>query len=439
VVPPPVLFDAVLFDLDGTLIATDRFWVQAARTGARRALGELGIERELPSAEEWMGVVGQPLERGFRALFPDLEDAARRRVQRACEEEEHALLRAGGAALMPGAREVLEALRAQGIRIGIASNCARSYLDHMLDALGLAALADEARCLDSPGIGDKADMLADLLATFGTRSAVMVGDRAGDRDAAWENGLPHVHCAFGFAARGEDVGAEGTIEDLGALPGLLRRRARWIEDALERAGVLRALARGGPLAVGITGPTAAGKSLFARDAARLLAARGRPATRASLDLFLRSHEDRAHGADEDHLGRAFDLEAAAVELLEPHARGLELGLRRDSPGPEGAPVAHAVDLAAGGVLVLDGPFLLDPRLRPRLERVLHLEVPDEIALRRVAGRDARGLGLEPLVRVRSGHLPAQRRFAQRYAPERLADLVLDASNPLGPAPAAPAA
>ena len=37
-------FRAALFDLDGTLIATDRFWIQAARVGARRAFQELGLE-----------------------------------------------------------------------------------------------------------------------------------------------------------------------------------------------------------------------------------------------------------------------------------------------------------------------------------------------------------------------------------------------------------
>ena len=38
-------YDAVLFDLDGTLVATDRFWPQAARAGALLAFEELGLER----------------------------------------------------------------------------------------------------------------------------------------------------------------------------------------------------------------------------------------------------------------------------------------------------------------------------------------------------------------------------------------------------------
>ena len=70
-------FEAVLFDLDGTLVATDRFWVPAARVGAKRAFAELGLDRELPTAEEWMGLVGLPLAEGFDVLFSDLSVEAR--------------------------------------------------------------------------------------------------------------------------------------------------------------------------------------------------------------------------------------------------------------------------------------------------------------------------------------------------------------------------
>src|SRR6185503_11005967 len=135
--------------------------------------------------------------------------------------------------------------------------------------LELRGLVRASYCRETPGIGSKADMLARLLADFGTRSAVMVGDRAGDRDAAWQNGIPHVHCAFGFAQNDEAVEAEGRIESLRALPALLARREGWIGRALERLG---AFSRPG-LRLGITGGPAAGKTLFARDAGRLLAAR----------------------------------------------------------------------------------------------------------------------------------------------------------------------
>lgn len=421
----PILFDCAVFDLDGTLVATDRFWVQAARSGARRAFAALGLTRELPSAQEWMGLVGKPLEAGFRELFPDLPDGQRTLVQEACVEEEHRLLRAGGASLMPGAEDVLRALRAQGLRLGIASNCSRSYLEHMLERLGLRALVDDALCLDSPGVSCKADMVGALLARFGTRSGIMVGDRSVDRDAAWANGLPHVHCAFGFAGEGEEVRAEGRVLDLPGLLPLLETRGAWIEDALQRAGALRppCWPRAGeeprPAVLGVSGAPLAGKSLFARDAARLLRARGRACAVVGLEAFRRPARPAPDALLERPLEALYDVEALERTLLEPHARGDAARVGDD-------------EVAPGDLLLLEGPFLTDPRLAPRLARIVHLALDVERVLLRAAAREG-GSG-PALAALRGSLLPAWRAFEERYPPSRLADCLVDGSNPLGAAP-----
>ena len=172
---PDFPFDAVLFDLDGTLVATDRIWVEAADRGCRRAFRELGLERDPPDGAGWMSLVGLPLDQGFRALFPDLEPEALAVVVERCLEAEREALAAGVAELLPGAREALEDLRRRGVKTAIASNCGGEYLAAMCDGLGLGALVDEAWCLDSPGVETKADMLRLALERFETRSAVMVG------------------------------------------------------------------------------------------------------------------------------------------------------------------------------------------------------------------------------------------------------------------------
>ncbi|MEW6074503.1 MAG: HAD family hydrolase [Planctomycetota bacterium] len=425
---PPLLYDAVVFDLDGTLVATHRFWAQAARTGARSALAALGVAREVPSPREWMALVGRPADEAFATLFPELPPAARAAIREACFAEERRLLAAGGASLMPGAEETLRTLRAAGLRLAIASNCSAPYLAHMQDALGLRALVAEARCLDSPGVADKADMVEQVLAALGTRRALMVGDRGLDRDAAWANGLPHVHCAFGFAPPDEDVAAEAVIEDLGELPALLARRAAWIERAL---ALLGALPPPLPFVLGIDGPPAAGKTLFASDVVRLLRGRRVPAGAVSLEAFRRPGANGGPDPARDPLGAAYDLDALRREVLDPAARGEPVRVRRTGGDRRGLPVLHAIDVPARAVLVLEGPFLADPRLRPRIDRLLRLEVPEALVLRRVGGREGRAGGPEPLERLRSVELPARRAFDLRHDPARLADLVLDAANPLG--------
>ncbi len=416
------LFDTVVFDLDGTLVATDRFWVDAARVGARRAFAELGLERALPSAAEWMSLVGLPLTQGFARLFPDLDDRARARVQAACEEEEHRVLRAGGAALLPGVADTLAALRERGVRMGIASNCGRDYLSNMMDGLGLSRWVEEARCLDSAGVRTKTDMVADILKTFDTRSAVMVGDRLGDRDAAWANGLPHVHLARGFAPVDEIVEAEATIECLVDLVPRLEQRTRWIEGALAS---MRVDLRDPPRTIGVTGAPGSGKWLFARDMARVLAsARSGASTaassaeRADAAVVIALEEHLLPGVEKDLGSTAFVSSARPLDLL---VQGYDLaGLD-----------ARIAALPRGTMAVLHGPFLAHPLLRPKLDRLVYLDVPEDLCLRRLAGRDARSQGTDALMRLRRHLLPASRAFDAAVPPREHADLVLDASNPLG--------
>jgi phosphoglycolate phosphatase len=412
----PPCFDAVVFDLDGTLVATDRFWIESADRGARRAFRALGLERPLPAPEQWLALVGLPLEVGFGALFPDLPDAARRTVLRACVEEEEAALRAGVSLAMTDAHAVVQALHARGVAIGIASNCEQSYLEHMLAALDIGELVRGALCRQSPGITSKADMVARLLADFGTRSAVMVGDRSTDRDAAWENGIPHVHCAFGFAQNDESVEAEGRITALAELPELLAQRGPWIERALERVGV----GAGGARTLGVSGGPAAGKTLFARDAARRLAARGVPAAAVPVAAF------RAPDAPEEAQDGVL-LERLRCELLLPLRAGEAVPLSEpDLLGQRAVP--------PGAVLVLEGDALLGARDALGLDRLIHLELPADVAARRLAGRAlaAGGPARRPEAWTRA--LERHRAAEQRFPPRLFADLVLDATNPLGTAP-----
>lgn len=431
----PFLFDAVVFDLDGTLVATDRFWVDAARAGARRAFTDLGIEHAMPTAEEWMSLVGHPISEGFDRLFPDLAREERDHVRLCCEEEEQKALKAGQAALLPGVAETLETLRERGVKLGIASNCGQDYLDAMMNGLGLSRWIHEARCLDSPGASSKASMVGDLMETFGTRAAVMVGDRLGDRNAAWENGIPHVHLARGFAQPGEEVPCEATIEVMSELVPRLERRGAWIRGALETLGFLGAPARDGvatPATLGITGHAGAGKSLFARDCANVLASEGKRGSVVPLDLFQKSGITSADlsstafwSVDKplEHLERAYELDELVERVIEPHRRGRAVSIERES---------ERVEVPAGGVLVVHGDFLLHPKVRAAIDRVVHLEVSESQSLRRIAGRDARKRGPERVLAVRRHWLPTQRAFDETVKPGERADLVLDAENALGP-------
>ncbi|MFT7676483.1 MAG: phosphoglycolate phosphatase-like HAD superfamily hydrolase [Planctomycetota bacterium] len=400
---PDLYFDAVLFDLDGTLVATDRFWPDAARAGALKAFEALGIEREVPTAAEWMSMVGLPLDEGFDRVFTDLTAQQRKVVLDACVVEEHRLLDEGRSGLLPGTVQALEELHRRGVRMGIASNCSQAYLDAMFVGMGLNRWIEEARCLDSPRIGNKADMLEDLLLTFDTRSAVMVGDRAGDRDSAWANGLPHIHLSRGYAQAGEQVQAEATLAGLDELVPLLVRRQERVVAVLKELDLPQQAC-----VLGVGGPPGVGKSLWTRDLGRALEAAGRSVRRLDLEDFALGEEPLKldPGADP---GAVFEASYALESFLE--------AIKADSA-------------VSGEVLLVEGRYLNHVPLAAVLERLLWLEGPDQTLLRRIVGRDGRLRGPAPVASVKDRSLPLARALEHQQAPSEVASLVISGANPL---------
>lgn len=404
-------FEAVLFDLDGTLVATDRFWPDAARAGALKAFAAEGLQRELPSTEQWMSLVGLPLDQGFDALFADLDPAVRARVLQACVEEEHRLLAEGRAGLLPGVAETLAALADRGLAIGVASNCSQGYLDAMWQGTELRRWVRAARCLHSPGIRDKADMVEELLIEFGTRRALMVGDREGDRWSAWANGLPHVHLTRGYAQPGERVAAEAVLAGMDELMPRLERRSQWIDQALAE------LALGDCGVLGVLGTPGSDHDWVAQDLARVLEARGVSVRRVSSEASLRWPQ--AGAGEPWQPPSAPDVETLARQLLSAEET-----------------LSSLTGGQTTGWTMVHGPLLHQPEALQHLDRVLVVEVSPEVAERRRQGclrampraeRDQQAERWGILDRL-------ERELQDRYPPAAIAHAVLDGNNALGPAP-----
>ena len=399
-----VMARAVIFDLDGTLVATDRFWPDAARAGALRAFLDLGWDRPVPEESVWMGMVGQPLEEAFLVAFPEMGEADRKHLFDCCVEEEHRLLDEGRAGLLPGVEETLAWLVAQNIPIGVASNCSASYLDAILGGLGVGRWVREARCLDSPGIANKAEMIGDLLLTFDTRHAVMVGDRAGDRDAAWANGIPHVHLSRGYAQRGESVQAEATIPGLDCFSDVLDQRRAAVAQLIQCLEV-----PGNGATIGVLGRRCSGVRDFARDLAAGLAAQGRGVEFIDGYQWLRN-PDEVPGLD------AGDPLVAASEALDLNQADLALAQR-----PTG-----------DRLRVVALPLGLHPSLLSHLERVIWTDGAQDVLERRLRGEFFTLGGPRKCEWVRDQIWPLEAALVRAFPPALLAHLTVDLSNALKP-------
>jgi HAD superfamily hydrolase (TIGR01509 family) len=135
----------VIFDLDGTLVASEILYFRATErilAPHGRSLAELTpLERSL--------IPGRAAIENVRFYcrrfgLPDApEEVSRRRMEMVCR-----LLEEDGVALIPGADAFVRALRAAGARMAVASSSPRRYVERVLAITGLAPHFDAVRTGD---------------------------------------------------------------------------------------------------------------------------------------------------------------------------------------------------------------------------------------------------------------------------------------------------
>jgi HAD superfamily hydrolase (TIGR01509 family) len=121
---------AVLFDMDGTLIDSEKVWEIAIQELARSYGGEL-------SETARAAMVGASMDQSMRILHEDLDQTWRDHGAGAkALEERVAGLFAAGLIWRPGAMALLAAVRAAGIPTALVTSTRRRLVEVALDTLG---------------------------------------------------------------------------------------------------------------------------------------------------------------------------------------------------------------------------------------------------------------------------------------------------------------
>jgi phosphoglycolate phosphatase-like HAD superfamily hydrolase len=184
--------DLIVFDVDGTLHDTFRWWSPIIRAGVAKFAEQNGIDVTLPNDREAEAVVGM---RDAGVWAPFLPEAHKHRwldLRAVVLPMEVAEIRSGVDYLFAGVRSLLPHLRAIGVKVALASNCRRTYMAAMMEGQGLKALSDWQFCLDSDGVESKTDMLRLAREAASAERVVMVGDREPDHESAVALGWPFV-------------------------------------------------------------------------------------------------------------------------------------------------------------------------------------------------------------------------------------------------------
>ncbi|MEO0478552.1 MAG: HAD family hydrolase [Planctomycetota bacterium] len=184
----------VIFDVDGTLHDTFRWWAPVLRRGLEVFAEREGLDLAVPTDDEANAVVGMKDNGVWDPFLPPEHKHRWLDLKKLVVPMEVAEISSDTDYLFPGIRELLEHLRRAGLALAIASNCRAQYFAGVCDGLGLGPLTDHQFCLDSDRVETKTDMLRCALLDSGidAQHAVMVGDREPDLEAAEAVGLPFI-------------------------------------------------------------------------------------------------------------------------------------------------------------------------------------------------------------------------------------------------------
>lgn len=208
-------YDAVVFDLDGTLFDAEEGIVSSVR----KAMEEMGLE--IPQGAQLRQVVGPPL----RYSFHDLLNVPSERLDEAADRYAH-IFRSEGMyrySVYPGIRTMLRVLKENGIYVALASSKPRDLCEHILRHYGLRHFFDRVIGeTDSHAKLGKPEMIRRALPEHYERAA-MVGDRLYDMEGAKAAGVDGVGAVYGCGSVEElqNAGATLLVSDADELRELL--------------------------------------------------------------------------------------------------------------------------------------------------------------------------------------------------------------------------
>lgn len=186
-------YQLLIFDWDGTLVDSIGRIVEAMHQAALAC----GLPRLDDAAVK--AIIGLALPEAIAVLYPELDDRACRERFIRHYSECYLALEIEPSALFPGVAEALEAFRAQGFRLAVATGKSRHGLARVLKGRGWCDYFDITRCADETASKPHPLMLEEILRHFQLppARALMVGDSSFDLQMAHNADMDCVAVGYG--------------------------------------------------------------------------------------------------------------------------------------------------------------------------------------------------------------------------------------------------
>lgn len=206
-------YDIALFDLDGTLSESGEGILDCVR------MVFMETQRPLPSEEVIRSFIGPPMYDSLIGCGFEHEDALK-----AVEIYKRNYIESGiyKNKLYDGIIDVLQSLKAEGVKLGVASSKYQKFTDRIINMLGIGEFFDRVGGSTSvsgkPADGckprlsklDVINYVIEDLRTGDDDRIVMIGDTGFDAKGASNAGIGFIGCLFGYGTR-EDMEKHYTI------------------------------------------------------------------------------------------------------------------------------------------------------------------------------------------------------------------------------------
>ncbi|MEO8390157.1 MAG: HAD-IA family hydrolase [Polaromonas sp.] len=184
-------FDLIAFDWDGTLFDSTKIIVRCIQA----AVADVG--GTVPTDKEAGYVIGLGLMQALAHAAPDVPPE--RYPQLGERYRHHYAAHYDDLSLFEGVLPLLDALKARGHLLAVATGKSRRGLDEVLRTVELKGVFDGSRTSDETAGKPDPRMLHELMAEFGVAPArvLMVGDTTHDLQMAVNAGCPSVGVSYG--------------------------------------------------------------------------------------------------------------------------------------------------------------------------------------------------------------------------------------------------
>lgn len=184
--------NTLIFDWDGTLADS----ISNIVVAMQRAAVDVGLP--VRSERAVRDIIGLALPDAVAVLYPEIQSPLEQRVVEAYTDN-YLQLEQQPSALFEGVYQALDALRAEGFQLAVATGKTRRGLDRMLASHDLQNYFDATRCADETAGKPSPLMLTEILAELEVAAgdACMVGDSEFDIIMGHNAGVRPVAVTYG--------------------------------------------------------------------------------------------------------------------------------------------------------------------------------------------------------------------------------------------------